>query len=669
VGRDKPGTREGFTDDSFSVEMSRGYSTVVPRVRKDFNLLHEDGPVLKEGVFSTYLGNCRHNYWRGRTIIFPMAYINLLAWHLNIIPDYVRKDIGEPDKIFCALPSYVACFTTLTLFSRTNEGFKPPVNYSRLLNLNKHLVRLRLPTNIREAETTDIYYAKVTPDTHPGIITRKLAQNVLSKIKGKVKNIRKGNLIFSCVNDLINNWEHISCGRVGKTIGTYCIGSREKIQKLDFGSVCETRPLWIPEMCDLLLGSTWLELFKEYWQKHGLFKSEIWLGHSDNNLRYYRRLELDIKYKYAYEFDGKLWDSSVLSLMIQKAFDVYASCFTKNKTVVNHFRFLCDTMVLKRVIMHNGNTFLITSGVPSGHAWTSHINSMVNWLLWTSTIHNCPVFCLAFREDYELQIMGDDVCLHSNIKLSEEDRHKISVWMLANFNYIVTDDTKQARKDEVKDTISASSFLKRFVNAKGNLETKIMDIWKKLLFGPEYSGTRSSRLTYLLRRIDDFAIYDETNVRRVSIYISFIEVFENFLRESTFNKTLRKTHFLYKILFYLSNAFTSNLVTTWNIFLSIVPLDLSKMSALKDKYDAYIKLIYKRNYWTYDDSSQYVDYWKERKQSVTVSKLLRNYDEVPIYPSVSVFKKLHGPFKKFSCKKKLRAVSTRFRNVTKRTAI
>lgn len=541
-----------------------------------------------------------------------------------------------------------------------------PKDYSRLLNINRHLFRLRLPCNVRSANINDIYYAKVTPDTHPGIITRKLAQNVLSKRKGNVKNIQKKNLIFACVNDLINNWHHISNGDVGKTIGTYCIGSREKIQKLEFDSVCETRPLWIPEMCDLLLGSTWLELFKEYWQKHGLFKSEIWLGHSDTSLRYYRRLELDIKYKYAYEFDGKLWDSSVLSVMIQKAFDVYASCFTKNKTVLNHFRFLCDTMVLKRVILHNGNTFLITSGVPSGHAWTSHINSMVNWILWTSTIHNCPVFCQAFRSDYELQIMGDDVCLHSNIMLSEEDRHKISVWMLANFNYIVTDDTVEACKEKVKDVNSASSFLKRFIDSRGNLETKTMDVWKKLLFGPEYSKTRSSRLTYLLRRINDLAICNINSIKQVSLYMSFIEVFENFLRESTFNKTLRKTHFLYKILFYITNAFTVNLVTAWKIFLSIVPLDVSNIIQNSDKYVEYIQKIYRRNYWSYDDSSEYVDYWKERKQSVTVSKLLRNYDDVPIFPNVSIFKKLHGPYKNFKSKKELRTTNARIKKKSKR---
>jgi hypothetical protein len=255
--------------------------------------------------------------------------------------------------------------------------------------------------------------------------------------------------------------------------------------------------------------------------------------------------------------------------------------------------------------------------------------------------------------------MGDDVCLHSNVQLSEEDRAKISVWMLQNFNYIVADETKEDSKEKVNDTMSGSSFLKRFINLSGNLETKVMDIWKKFLFGPEYSKTRASRMTYLLRRVNDLAIYDQTNVEKVSMYMSFIEAFESFLRESTFNKTLRKTHFIYKVLFYLTNAFTVNLVTTWNIFLSIVPLDFVKINQKTKYYKEYINSIYQRNYWVFQTDKQYVDNWTERKQSVTVSTLLRNYNDIPIFPSVSVFKKLHGPYKRKVKRGKLHMTNTR----------
>jgi len=36
----------------------------------------------------------------------------------------------------------------------------------------------------------------------------------------------------------------------------YCVGSREKINVIGPGEVAKARPLFIPEMCDVLVGST-----------------------------------------------------------------------------------------------------------------------------------------------------------------------------------------------------------------------------------------------------------------------------------------------------------------------------------------------------------------------------------------------------------------------------
>jgi len=222
------GVRKGYGDDSFNVEMSRGYSTIIPRVRADCEQIHEFGPFLKKGRFSTYLNNFKLNYWRGRTIIFPLSYVNIIAWYLKIIPEKIKESFESVDKIFCALPSYVGSFRTLSKFSEPNPGYSGKFNL-KLLNINKHLHRLYLPTEVRSAEIDDVYYAKITPDTHPGLITRKIAERTIRNRLGNVKRIQKSNLIFSAVSDVMNNWEKISKGQVGGTIGTYSVGSCEKI--------------------------------------------------------------------------------------------------------------------------------------------------------------------------------------------------------------------------------------------------------------------------------------------------------------------------------------------------------------------------------------------------------------------------------------------------------
>jgi hypothetical protein len=653
----KPGAGEGFVDDSFHIQMSRGYCNVAPVQRPDKGDLHVKGPFYNDSPTAFFLGRLPFNYWRGRTVVFPMSYVNILAWYLKIVPDEVRKSIGSVDGIFCALPSYVNSFLTLSKFSRYNKGYSG--NFKRkLLDVNQSLHRLHLPINVPKATAEDIVHAKVTLGTHPGIITRKIASRVIAKARLKSKRISKTDLVFWVANDLYNNWENISNGRFDKTIGTYCIGSREKIQKVEVGAPVESRPLWIPEMSDAIFGSTWLEVLKTYWQAHGLFKSEIWLGHSDTKMRYYRRMELDQKFKYSYEFDGQVWDSSVLPELIIKAFNIYASCFPKDKAVSNHFKFLCDTFVMKRVILHNGNTFLVSCGVPSGHAWTSHINSMCNWLLWTSTISNCPHIPNEFRSDYELQIQGDDVCIHSNVLLTDEVRHLICGWMLTHFNYVAVDDTVQPCKAKVKTPDEGSSFLKRYLDRFGNLTTKTKDVWKKLLFGADYSGTRKSRLTYLLRRVNDLAIIDEKQLTDVSRFIAFTDLFEFKFFNQPFVRRLEKHHVLFKMMFYLTDAFTDDLRQIWHKFVTISRISPFELIQRTEHYKKYMHAIYRKNYWTYDSKREYVDYWAERKISTTVGKALRNMQTVQIISHISLVQKLHGPLKKY--KKRRKRLCTNF---------
>jgi hypothetical protein len=574
-----------------------------------------------------------------------MSTSNVIAWHLGLIPREVREDYGTFDSIFCALPSYIGSFLTLAKFSKANVGFRGYVN-EKLLDVDRYLYKLKLPCDVTEATKDDIFHAKVTLGTHPGITTRKLADRAQSGGMSKVKRVTKTNLLFWVINDLYNSWDFISSGKVGKTIGTYCVGSREKIQKAKIGDPIESRPLWIPEMCDVILGSTWLEVLKNYWQAHGLFKSEIWLGHSDTKMRYYRRLELDVRYKYSYEFDGQVWDSSVLPQLVIKAFNIYASCFVKSKAVANHFKFICDTFIMKRVVLHNGNSFLVWNGVPSGHAWTAHINSMVNWIIWTSTINYCPHIPRSFKEDYELQILGDDVCIHSNTLLKKDVRHLISRWMLREFNYVAVDDTNQPCKSKVKTSNQASSFLKRYIDSKGNLDTKTKDIWKKLIFGADYSGTRKSRMTYLYRRVNDLAITSEKELRRVSLYMSFIDNFERFFFNLSYNERISRQKTVYDLLFTFTTGFTNNIRQVWTKFIPLVRFNLFEINQRSEHFYKYLKSVYRQNYWTYDTKREYVDYWVERKQSVTVSKALRNIKEVQIICDVSIFKKLHGPFVK-----------------------
>jgi hypothetical protein len=477
-----------------------------------------------------------------------------------------------------------------------------------------------------------VVYAKVSLETHPGVISRNAAASTSNKNLGRIKNIKKVHLLHYTVHDVMRNWHKISNGKFNNTVGVYAIGSREKIQKLDYGDLAKTRPLFIPEFCDLLVGSTWLELLKDNWKSSGLFKGEIWLGHADQDMRFYRRIELDLKFDYSYEFDGKNWDATVMTEVIKRSFEVYASCFKQTKAVVNHFRFMYETFVYKKVILHNGNSFLLYNGVPSGHAWTANINSMANWIIWTSCVHNCPHIPDALRRDYELQIQGDDIVLHTNVLLTSDIRQKICEWMLHNFNYKAKDGTINPLKNASDDINNNSSFLKRSLDSMGNLVTKETDIWEKILLGPEYSGLRGSRSTYFLRRINDLAIYNKTHSKRLAIYFAFIEQMENKLARLSYSKKEGVYVMIYQNLFRLTNAFTQSCRQKWNTFKKLSGVSGDDIVRRSEEMHKHIQGIYSRNYHRYDTKTPYIDYWKQGKESVTVTHALKNYLNYPIFP-------------------------------------
>lgn len=629
----KRGAGKGFVDDSFHVGMSRGYSTIAPITLSYASKLSEFGPFFKNSGLCEFIGSSSLTYWKGRTVVFPFSITNSIAWYLDLIPVEVKKLFKSVEHVFVALPSYVASFMTLQNFSIYREGYRGYVN-PKLLNLDDQLFRLKLPTKVPMPTKNDILNAKLTEETHPGIVTRTMTYLKNKSLVKKKTDIKKIDIIRKAVHDVYHNWTNISNGKFQDTAGTYCLGSREKIHVLDVGDLIKLRTVWIPETIDIIVGSTWFETLKEQWGKRNLFSSEIWLGHADNHQRFHRRTEIDIKFKYSYEFDGKEWETGVVSEVIVYAFNIVRGCFKGGVATDNHFKFIMDTLVNKRLILHNGNTFFINNGMPSGHAWTSLINSLVNWIIWTSTIKNCPYVPPEVKKDYNLKIQGDDVDLDCNFIINEGDVKKIIEWMLINFNYKATYRNNNVIKNKDVTGLTNSSFLKRVTNAFGLIDTPVDHIWEKMLCGPEYSGCRNDRMVYLRRRLNDLAIFDSKNVEQLALYYAYIKHYPKV--------SAKAERSLYALFFVLTNGFTISLRERWEIFCYVFSVRADDLIKTRDYYITYFGQLYEKNYLTYDDSKEYVDYWKERPRSINVGDIIRNQERLPLTYGKDMFKVLHG---------------------------
>jgi len=101
--------------------------------------------------------------------------VNSVAWYLNIIPNAVKEELKDLQSTFTSLASYIGSFVTLSRYSQYHVGFRGFVR-PELLRLEKHLHRLKLPTNVPSAIKEDLYIAKITEETHPGCVTRYIAR-------------------------------------------------------------------------------------------------------------------------------------------------------------------------------------------------------------------------------------------------------------------------------------------------------------------------------------------------------------------------------------------------------------------------------------------------------------------------------------------------------------
>jgi hypothetical protein len=272
--------------------------------------------------------------------------------------------------------------------------------------------------------------------------------------------------------------------------------------------------------------------------------------------------------------------------------------------------------------------------MPSGHSWTSIINSIVNWIIWTSTIKNCPYIPIEIKSDYTLKIQGDDVDFDCNYPMSQEDINKVIQWMLIHFNYKATYIHNNADKSKDPTGLSNSSFLKRVLNSKGLIDTPVFHIWEKILNGPEYSKCRSDRMVYLRRRMNDLAIFDKKNLEDLALYYAFVKHYPKMCVKSEGE--------LYRLLFVLTNGFTMSLSRKWEVFCKIFRIDPSALVKTKWYYFEYFQQLYIKNFLTYDESADYVDYWKERPRALNVSDILRNQECLPLSYGKDSFRTLHG---------------------------
>jgi hypothetical protein len=207
-------------------------------------------------------------------------------------------------------------------------------------------------------------------------------------------------------------------------------------------------------------------------------------------------------------------------------------------------------------------------------------------------------------------------------------------WMLYSFNYRAEYGFKNSEKSKDSSGLTNASFLKRVLNSFGMIDTPIFDAWEKILMGPEYSKCRNDRMVYLRRRLNDLCVFNSESREKLALYYAYC------IHYPKMDKRVEQS--MYRLLFTLTNGFTKPVHNRWEVFSKLFRVDQKSFLQKVRYYKKYIAQLYEKNFLTYDNSQEYVDYWKRGKESVTIRQFLSNNESIPLWYSKDTFSILHG---------------------------
>jgi len=124
--------------------------------------------------------------------------------------------------------------------------------------------------------------------------------------------------------------------------------------------------------------------------------------------------EIESRFRYVYSLDFSKFDSTVPARMIDDAFRVARTHLELDEKEMDVWRRYVNDFIHSRIIAPDGHVYQKHKGVPSGSAFTSIIDSIVNLILVSYMFEKLTGHSL--KHDRVL-VMGDDVIIGSNTRL------------------------------------------------------------------------------------------------------------------------------------------------------------------------------------------------------------------------------------------------------------
>jgi len=100
---------------------------------------------------------------------------------------------------------------------------------------------------------------------------------------------------------------------------------------------------------------------------------------------------------------------------------ILEQCYHNSAETRNYFHYIVSSIVDKHIVVDPGVVYKLMKGLPSGHPFTSLVNTIANWVLWSTIFYKCSVESgLALDDRWCCVCSGDDTLISFPLELNTE---------------------------------------------------------------------------------------------------------------------------------------------------------------------------------------------------------------------------------------------------------
>lgn len=277
-------------------------------------------------------------------------------------------------------------------FERFTRGkrFVNTVYKRRITNIKSLESRYNIKNALFRPKKADIFAVPFNGEAKPG---GDMTNSFTNKASGW----------FTCTKAASILWDEIH-RRPTPCVSIYTTGGKEKVNSYkDTGERIASRLIMQQDQVEFSLAKPYVKNIENFlFNEHN---GPIVIGKSLTGIRYLQLLSKLTYNKFGVEFDWAKFDSTVSPEYAIAAFAWCRSLFEESDEIDNAFLYFCHGFLEKYVVTPDGKTFKLLRGMPSGTAWTTIINSVVNALLMEEIGSRYSPF---IGKSFDYMVAGDD---------------------------------------------------------------------------------------------------------------------------------------------------------------------------------------------------------------------------------------------------------------------